>query len=398
MEMSERKIYTDDDFAEHVGDMVHENVSPVEEDVVEEVTDKESKAAVTDQPADEPAVEPDEAAAEAEVSDEPEAEKEQDIDAESTEAEAEADAEPALEAPDGYRWVDGRLVAEIVVDGARDEVDAEEVRKGYMRQADYTRKTQRLAEREKSVTEALADQRSLYGEIMGHDRAKEWIEEQPDVLEHLLNDPTATRRLLNNRRELEATIADLTLMRDRPEVAKAYLDSSTDPDAAATVDGAREGEQLRAEAENLTNFAYAIDEQVASFAKEEYGEEMSQEDVDSVLTYLSSSVGGFDQKSDPNVILTGLKRLGHVLVNPQGTDWDMTLVRDRFEAIKAQRTQAEAAEKSAVDEHNEAVDAELSEQSGRAPATPAGEGAAAEAEKSVKRESLEDVLGAIRGD
>jgi hypothetical protein len=386
-------------FSDLVSDMVHENKNPVDEAPEEAVNDEAPEAATEQPEEDKPEVEPEETEPEAEAADEAEAESE-DVDAEpEAEAEAEEPAPTENTLPEGYRWnEDGRLVTEIVVDGNREEVDADEVRKGAMRQADYTRKTQRLAAYEKEVAAALTDQRSLVSEIQQSDMAREFVSENPDVLDHMLAAPADTRRLLGNRREFEAFIADYKLMEGNPRLAKAYLDSSTDPNAAQQVDDAREVEELRAEAENLTNFAYAIDQEVARLAKDEFGDDISEADVEATLSYLSEQIGGFNAESSPQEVLTGLRRLGTVIVNPTGTDWDMALVRDRFNALKSSRASEAKAEADAVDEHNEAVDAELAEQKQRAPSTPEGEGVAASPETGPERKSLEDVMNALRGD
>ena len=92
-----------------------------------------------------------------------------------------------------------------------------------------------------------------------------------------------------------------------------------------------------------------------------------------------------------------MRRLSAVVVKADGSDWDFSLVRDRFAAISAGKERAEAVKKSEAEEHNESVDAELAEQKKRAPATPAGEGAAASPETTPVPKSFEEVVQGISG-
>jgi hypothetical protein len=405
----EGRLYTDQDFADLAGELGHGAAEPSgdePEDTKEtsEAPDQVAEPTDEEKPEPEPEVteelEVAEKEPEAEGADEPEAEPEG-VDAEASEQEPDAEAvkdEPeAFAAPEGYLWKDGQLFAEIIVDGRMYEVPADEARKGYMRQADYTRKTQAVSEHEKDVAAALTDQRALISEMQESDVVREFLAQYPDATGFLLDKPDDARRLLRNRREWDAFAEDYKLMAGNPKLAKAYLDSSTDPEAAATVQGERDEAQLQREAENLTKFAYSLDQVVADLAKREYGDTIDETDVESVLSYLSGTIGGFDAKSRPEEVLAGMRKLSTIVVNRDGTDWDLSLVRDRFAAISAGKERAEAVKKSEVEKHNESVDAELAEQKKRAPATPEGGGAAASPETAPVHESFEAVVQSITG-
>ena len=398
--VEEGRLYTDQDFAEITSELIAGDLPKVDEPEETEETVEDPVVEPPETPADEPE-EPEEPEApeaepEAEGADEPEAEAEG-IDAEpKAEPPVEDEPKPELEAPEGYLWKDGQLFAEIIVDGQKYEVPAEETRKGYMRQADYTRKTQAVAEHEKEVAAALTSQRELMGEMQENDVVREFIAQYPDATGFLLDKPEDARRLLRNRREWDAFAEDYKLMAGNPKLAKAYLDSSTDPKAAETVQAERDEVQLQREAENLTNFAYNLDNAVAKLAKEEF-DSIDEADVESVLTYLSGQIGGFDAKSTPQAVMSGLRKLATVVVKPDGSDWDLSLARDRFAAISAGKERTEAAKKSEVEKHNESVDAELAEQKKRAPATPEGGGAAASPETTPVAKTFEEVAQRLTG-
>lgn len=91
--------------------------------------------------------------------DEPDDDEEKSDD-DSEEPEGEEDSEQEAEAPPTYR---------IKIDGEEVEVTLEELQKGYSRNADYTRKTQALAEQRKAIeAEAAAyrDGRQQYGQLL----------------------------------------------------------------------------------------------------------------------------------------------------------------------------------------------------------------------------------------
>jgi hypothetical protein len=393
------RLIDDQDFSDLAARLGHGDMPS--EDEPEETTETSEAPEVTE-PEEKPEAEPEETEEPEATLEEPEAEgaDEPEVETEGVDAEAKAEPpvedepKPALDAPEGYLWKDGQLFAEIIVDGQKYEVPAEETRKGYMRQADYTRKTQALSAHEKDVAAALTDQRSLIGEMQENDVVREFISQYPDATGFLLEKPVEARRLMQNRREWNAFAEDYKLMAGNPKLAKAYLDSSTDPEAAQTVQDERDEVQLRREAENLTNFAYNLDNAVANLAKEEF-DGIDETEVESVLTYLSGTIGGFDAKSTPQDVLNGMRKLATVVTKRDGSGWDLALVRDRFAAISAGKERAEAVKKSEVEEHNESVDAELAEQKKRAPATPEGGGAAASPEKVPVPASFEEAVQRI---
>lgn len=99
-----------------------------------------------------------------------EAEDEAGDDTDPSEAEDEAEYEDEEDADEGDHEDESETEAlTVVIDGKEVEVTLDEARKGYQRQADYTRKTQRLAEERRAFEADLAavrEERAQYGELL----------------------------------------------------------------------------------------------------------------------------------------------------------------------------------------------------------------------------------------
>ena len=107
------------------------------------------------------AQEPEEAQDDAE---ETEAEYEADDDAEQSDPDEEDDTEEVIE-----QELPDDLTIKVKLDGEETEVTLDELRKGYSRYSDYTRKTQALAEERKSFqgeAEAIRMERAQYAELL----------------------------------------------------------------------------------------------------------------------------------------------------------------------------------------------------------------------------------------
>jgi hypothetical protein len=115
-------------------------------------------------------------------------------DAEGTEAEAteadaeETDAEDSAESEDGEQQEQQPdPVFTVKVNGEEVQVTLDELQRGYSRQADYSRKTQQLAEERKAFqgeTEAIRQERAQYATLLGalqqQLQATAQLEQQPD--------------------------------------------------------------------------------------------------------------------------------------------------------------------------------------------------------------------------
>jgi len=383
------KMATDVDFQEIVGGLVHELAPDYEDDEPsEEVSEDNDKAPEDLESQDKPAVDPadepdepvDEVSTDADTSESEEESTEEPADkAAASEAETadeekaaapdpdDTKAEVAPTAPEGYAFVDGVLHAEIVQDGKTFQIPVDdEFRKGYMRQADYTRKTQQLGTYREGVVAALADQRALDSELVEHDAMRVFLTKHPDAREFLLESPDATRRLMRNAKQFEAFTEDFKLLRGNNKLAKAYLAG----DDAAVESGRQETRSQEAN-EQLVNFANELDKAIDSYAAhDDFKEHMTSEDVQGIKDYLMHDLGGFGSQSSAEEMTMGLRRLAGIFITPDGSQLDMRLVLDRMQSIKGRKTVAGERDKEAADEHNKQVDAELAEAGKRTPGTP----------------------------
>jgi hypothetical protein len=125
-------------------------------------------------------------------SEEVESEEPQEESEESSE-EVEAEEEDAEEeAPRDEKFV-------VKVDGKEIEVPKEELIRGYQREADYTRKTQKLAEERKSVESELKqvlEERQVYSQVLGQlqQKLQEFEPQEPDWNRLEVEDPTEYAR------------------------------------------------------------------------------------------------------------------------------------------------------------------------------------------------------------
>lgn len=354
----------------------------------------------SDKPAGDPSDEEESEAASTEDVDEPSEPEETDApagevdsdDADDVEAEADVDAEGQddgadisddTEADEG----DEPTVPETVeIDG--EEVPFEEVRDGYMRQQDYTRKTQELAREREEVQQTIEEQQTLVRDINSHEGMRQFVSEHPEAMQYLLARPEETRELMQSPSKLEAFKEDYEILQESPELAEAY---------ARAGDGERAQEQLEMErtVRNATQFANTLDARIDELAEsEEYADVLEEDDVDAVKRRVLE-IGGFDEESPPEEVLRGVNKLAGIFVAPDGESLDMSLVKDRFDAIKARREAERQSEEEKAADHNEQVDAELEEQEERPPASPEGDGPAPEPETIPERESFHDVLDGI---
>lgn len=346
----------------------------LEEESEEDVTDDLPEGEATDEPEPEP--------------EEPEGEPSDEGDLE--DVDTEVDEEPEIpDLPEGFEIKDGQIVAK--VDGDED-VPAEELRKGYLRQADYTRKTQELARQREQLSEARQGTQELVRDLNAHDDMREFLSENPDALEYLVQDPDGARHLLRNREDFEAFKDDYRVLQENPRLAEAYLKTEDEQEAQSRL------QQERVK-RNVVNFTNELDRGIEYVAQhEEFADHIDESDVEEVRQYVLN-LAGFDESSSPEEIVNGVQKLANVFVTPDGEQLDMQLVIDRFEAIKNRKMSQEEQELAEEEEHNEKVDEALEEQKDRPPSTPEGDGSpAAEAETTPKRDSFGDVLSGIKGE
>lgn len=145
----------------------------------------------------------------AETSEEEPTEELQDESAEVTEDEVEGEEEEAEEeAPEPEKYI-------VKVDGKELEVTKDELLRGYQREADYTRKTQKLAEERRQVESEFQQvrvERDQYAQILGQlqQKLQELTPQEPDWEQLEKQDPTEYARQWTNhqrRQQQQAAIA-----------------------------------------------------------------------------------------------------------------------------------------------------------------------------------------------
>jgi hypothetical protein len=140
-------------------------------------------------------------------------------DEEQVQVEAEADAEDSEDEADSETEVDDDQVEEqpvkftVKVDGKEIEVTQDELIRGYQREADYTRKTQRLAEERKafqSEAQAIKGEREQYAQVLGQlqQRLQELTPPEPNWAQLEAEDPLEyTRQWTNYQRHQQQLAA-----------------------------------------------------------------------------------------------------------------------------------------------------------------------------------------------
>ena len=145
----------------------------------------------------------------AETSEEEPTEELQDESEEVTEDEVEGEEEEAEEeAPEPEKYI-------VKVDGKELEVTKDELLRGYQREADYTRKTQKLAEERRQVESEFQQvrvERDQYAQILGQlqQKLQELTPQEPDWEQLEKQDPTEYARQWTNhqrRQQQQAAIA-----------------------------------------------------------------------------------------------------------------------------------------------------------------------------------------------
>jgi hypothetical protein len=171
--------------------------------------------------------------------------------AEETSEEVEANEEDAEEeAPRDEKFV-------VKVDGKEIEVPKEELIRGYQREADYTRKTQKLAEERKFVEsefQQVRAERETYAQILGQlqQKLQEFEPQEPDWNRLEVEDPTeyarqwtshqrrqqqkyavqAEQMRLNQMREVEAQKQINTVLAQETAILKEKIPEWTSPEKA----------------------------------------------------------------------------------------------------------------------------------------------------------------------
>lgn len=278
----------------------------------------------------------------------------------------------------------------VIVDGKEIPIDqVREWRDGAMRQADYTRKTQELAEERRRLEGVTKARDELISDIVSSQPMNEFLGAHPEVLEHLLQDPEATRELIKNPQKIKSFWEDYELILERPHLA-GKLAGEEREDAQEEV-----SEELQAE----RTWKATLDVMAGlKGAVEQVGQEYKGVDTEQVEDWLLR-LGGLDpdnaQEATPQQIVGAAQTLYQTLFRQtrNGLMIDPTLIRDRFEIYKGRTTKKKDEEKKAAEEHNRKVDEALESQAEKSP--PVSKGGKAPTASPKEVEMPDDFRGAL---
>jgi hypothetical protein len=271
----------------------------------------------------------------------------------------------------------------IMIDG--EEVTLEDIRewkKGTLRQADYTRKTQEAA----TVRKQAEAKEALVAEIVADEAMSQFIAAHPKALMGLLADPENTRAILGNAEEVQALWDDYELIADNPRLAQRFHGKAEDAESELA---------LQREADNILAMANHLDATVDEIAKGFDGV-----DADEVRSYVLS-VGRVPtgEDADPDEVRAAFGRLFSLFYvqDAESGNYDLndTLIRSRFEQLAASRQTAAATQNKQASAHNAEVDAKLKDTA--PPATAGGDAPAPTRKAPEEANSLDSVIHDLLG-
>jgi hypothetical protein len=263
-----------------------------------------------------------------------------------------------------------------------EKVPVEELVRGYLRQNDYTRKAQTLAQQRQATEERVSGLTSLVQETVKDPTMKEFLASHPEAMGYLIENPDATRALLGRETEIKKFWREFEIISEDPEIAERFL--KRPEQTVKQVDH-------RVQFNQAVQFAKTFDDTVAEVVKEFEGVE-----ADEVSAHFGQLIG-----AEPNAglgareFIGAMERLWNVSV-AAGKDGRPAFRRDIIKREAQRLADLAAARKndtlSKTQKHNEAVDAALRKESAP-PATPGGGTSPAPAEeKQPQYESLSEIL------
>lgn len=328
-----------------------------------EVVDSEAEESVTPE---EPSVED----SEDNLSGEPVAKAK---DEDTPEGEAESPTEPPSDEPAEGKGttplleeVDPETVAYYMEDGT--PVTVGEVKNGYLRQSDYTRKTQALSEQLRGVQGLVERGTKLVEGLFKSEIARGFLEEHPDALNVLLNNPDQTEALLAQPEAFQKFWEQYELISQDPNLAQALVDRQHSQQAVQQLEFMQRAQAVS-----------RLGRDVAAHI-EHVGQEFEGVDGNQVANYVLSLVGlspahMAQAVQNPLLVEQQMSQLYGLLVrrDPQtGQEYiDTTVIKDRFALLKQQADATAAQQKAKAQSHNEAVRSTMDEVG--TPASPEGD-------------------------
>lgn len=297
------------------------------------------------------------------------------VETEATESEEGEDA-PARDTP---------LPDETIV-GQDDEgnpITLGELRKGHLRQSDYTRKTTELAEQRRALEARQEAERGLTKLLVTDEYAKEFAELFPQHVESLYGDPENSLALIQDRDKFAQFVKRVNALDSDPTLAEAYIKAETQQSAEQQL-------ASRVKADEVSQFARTV-----AGVVDEIGKEFEGVDPNAVMNWLLDTAGAdvgrimeAANRNDPMYAYDDFAKLAALVVRPDGDSFVIsdTAIRDRFD-VEALRAGKLTKEQQA---HNEKVEEKLAKD----PAAPAptGDAAGSTPEERPKYKSLDEFL------
>lgn len=353
---------------------VAEAEAPAEDTLEEPVT--EAEAEVADTPVEDPAEE-------AEVEDAPVAET-----VEATELPGEPAEEPS-DTPEGPLLSPEMVVARHP-DGTA--LTLGELTRGYLRQTDYTEKTQELAGLRQQMMQFEAAQASVLTRLVKSDQATAFLEEHGEpALSLLLRNPGATMEMLNDPAKFEKFHEQYTALEGDPSLSEALVNRETAVQAQQKLN-------LVTQASAVGKFGRDFASHIGAVAAEFEGE-VEGATVDDVSAHFLAMVGITDAhleaaQTNPLVLAPAFQQLYALFVQRDPTSGqevvNRDLIRHRFRLLRDMAQTAVAAKETVATEHNEAVKQELAAAAEREAATGEADAPGPEGEKSLGEQILEE--------
>ena len=289
---------------------------------------------------------------------------------EPTPEEQPTEAEAAAEDPPDEGQPEPTPDPEFEIDGEKYSLDQIKAwRARGLRQADYTRKTQELAQQRQN----LASQRDLANDVANDPHMKELLRVHPELFPNLLSDPQYTRSILGDKQKIKQLWEDYAPIADNPRLRSHFLRSHEQADQAAQ------------EYEKAANFMRFVAERVTTDINQAITEgKFEGMDPNEVREHVLRASG-----MDPNIVNEGMTPQEFVqryqagfqqlfrdnyITDQQGNIVPNGRIATALKAMAFDRAAQAPKPEDKASAHNQAVQAKLQEK--RAPATPGGQGPA----------------------
>ncbi len=334
-----------------------------------------------------------------EVTDESETAKESEAEATVEESRTEAEEDKSPEADDDKEAdteadeKESDEVETVTIDG--EEVTLEEIRRlkkeerdDGLRQQDYSRKTAALAERTKQLEAVAEDREKLATEISEDPGLAKFLGAHPEALQYLMKRPEATRQLIGDSEGVEQRWEDYEAVKDRPSLAKRLAEGpEPTPEAEEALVESRRENKINAIVGGANQLVDAI------------APEFEGIDPNEVRTYLMDLAGFTPEIAQDRAAVEAVSDRMFALLFRSSADGkaeaDVTLIRNRFQALADSKKEAEP-EVTDTEKHNLEVDKALKEEA--LPTTPDGVAPSAEGEAPKEYSSFREALDDIDND